>query len=156
MKRAVGRCWEELCLKLQAQLFEKNSPCSECGQKILRLEDAQVDHILPFAEGGRTEPLNAQLLHSWCNRKKSNRMPIDTSSSNSHHQRNVNGNGVRYNVPCCPLTSVVHAHASCMFVKTCCCIQCTTVGMRCMKGASKLIAPQYGCWCAKQNSKMCF
>ncbi len=62
---------------LQAEMFAANSECAECKQQILRLEDAQVDHIVPFAEGGNTESSNAQLLHSHCNQQKSNRLRLD-------------------------------------------------------------------------------
>ena len=58
---------------VQAELFAANRHiCSYCGQDILRLEDAQVDHIIPFSKGGMTEASNAQLLHIHCNQKKSN------------------------------------------------------------------------------------
>lgn len=82
---------------MQERLFHANPQCSVCGQQILRLGDADVDHKIPFSEGGKTEPSNAQLLHSSCNRQKSNKMPVDISAARSHHQSNVNGNGVRYN-----------------------------------------------------------
>ena len=55
---------------LQKALFDVDDRCSICKQKILRLEDAQVDHIVPFAEGGHTEISNAQLLHTYCNQRK--------------------------------------------------------------------------------------
>lgn len=57
---------------MQAQLFAADQTCSYCGNKILSLDDAEVDHINPFSKGGLTEDTNAQLLHRYCNRKKSN------------------------------------------------------------------------------------
>lgn len=63
--------------EFKAELFAANSECAECKQQILRLQDAQVDHIVPFAEGGNTESSNAQLLHSHCNQRKSNRLQLD-------------------------------------------------------------------------------
>lgn len=58
---------------VQVELFAANKRvCTYCGQAILRLEDAQVDHIIPFSKGGMSEALNAQLLHIHCNQKKSN------------------------------------------------------------------------------------
>ncbi len=43
---------------------------SFCGQKILSIDDAEVDHIRPFSQGGETTLENAQLLHRHCNRVK--------------------------------------------------------------------------------------
>lgn len=43
--------------------------CSECGRE-LTFENADVDHIKPFAEGGETVVSNGQLLHPACNRAK--------------------------------------------------------------------------------------
>ena len=59
---------------MQAELYKKSSQCAFCKQKILRLEDAQVDHIKPYAQGGQTEAANAQLLHSSCNQRKGKRI----------------------------------------------------------------------------------
>ena len=55
--------------------------CSYCGQEILDISDAEVDHINPFSNGGETELSNGQLLHRICNREKSNKIletDIDT------------------------------------------------------------------------------
>ena len=48
--------------------------CSYCGQEILDISDAEVDHINPFSNGGETELSNGQLLHKICNREKSNKI----------------------------------------------------------------------------------
>ena len=48
--------------------------CSYCGNIILSIDDAEVDHIIPFSEGGATDISNAQLLHRHCNRVKNNTM----------------------------------------------------------------------------------
>ncbi|MFB7393566.1 HNH endonuclease family protein [Streptomyces sp. NPDC056191] len=51
--------------------------CSECDHPI-RLEESEVDHIKPFAEGGETVEDNGQLLHRACNRAKGARWdPIE-------------------------------------------------------------------------------
>ena len=47
--------------------------CSYCGQEILDISDAEVDHINPYTNGGETELSNAQLLHRHCNREKSSK-----------------------------------------------------------------------------------
>lgn len=52
-------------------LFKSGYICSYCGNEILSIEDAEVDHITPFSLGGKTVLENAQLLHRHCNREKS-------------------------------------------------------------------------------------
>ena len=32
--------------------------------------DTDIDHIIPQARGGTSDPWNKQLLHGWCNRRK--------------------------------------------------------------------------------------
>lgn len=49
------------------QLFEADPTCSLCGNVIQTLDDAAVDHIVPFVEGGRTTLDNARLAHRYCN-----------------------------------------------------------------------------------------
>ena len=44
-----------------------------CGQKILSIDDAEVDHVEHYWRGGRTELSNARLLHRYCNRKRGGR-----------------------------------------------------------------------------------
>lgn len=51
-------------------LWHENYVCAYCGQQILSIDDAEVDHIKPFSKGGDTELSNAQLLHRHCNREK--------------------------------------------------------------------------------------
>lgn len=59
---------------VKEQLF-KNSPyCAISGQKILAIEDSEVDHIIPYSKGGKTEILNAQLVLRYFNRAKSDKM----------------------------------------------------------------------------------
>lgn len=45
--------------------------CAICGNQILSIEDCEIDHIIPFAKGGKTELSNAQIVHRLCNREKS-------------------------------------------------------------------------------------
>lgn len=54
------------------KLFYPGYVCSFCKNEILSIDDAEVDHIVPFSKGGKTELSNAQLLHRHCNRTKSN------------------------------------------------------------------------------------
>ena len=54
------------------QLYEaSDKKCAICGNVILSIEDCEIDHIIPFAKGGKTELSNAQIVHRICNREKS-------------------------------------------------------------------------------------
>jgi CRISPR/Cas system Type II protein with McrA/HNH and RuvC-like nuclease domain len=58
--------------QVKKELFEKNPVCAISGQRILAIEDAEVDHIVPFSKGGKTEMDNAQLVLRYFNRAKNN------------------------------------------------------------------------------------
>jgi 5-methylcytosine-specific restriction endonuclease McrA len=45
--------------------------CGICKRQIKEYRDAVLDHIVPWAKGGRTERTNAQLAHKKCNKIKS-------------------------------------------------------------------------------------
>lgn len=62
---------------VRKELFHPGYVCSYCGNEILSIDDAEVDHILPFSKGGKTDISNAQLLHRHCNRKKSDSLEDD-------------------------------------------------------------------------------
>jgi hypothetical protein len=57
-------------LSLKEELFRANNSCAICGQKILSLDDAEVDHIDFYWRGGKTIPSNARLVHRFCNRHR--------------------------------------------------------------------------------------
>lgn len=57
--------------EIKRQLFYDGYICSYCNNRILSIDDCEVDHIIPFSQGGKTEISNAQLLHRHCNRAKS-------------------------------------------------------------------------------------
>ena len=60
-------------------LWHDGYVCSYCGQQILSIDDAEVDHINAYSTGGETTLENAQLLHRHCNREKSDKVQeIDT------------------------------------------------------------------------------
>lgn len=48
--------------------------CQICGKEIKRYQDATLDHIEPWAKGGRTEEKNAQLAHKRCNHIKRDKL----------------------------------------------------------------------------------
>ena len=47
--------------------------CQICGRGIRGYQDAVVDHIEPWAKGGKKEESNAQLAHRACNQRKVDR-----------------------------------------------------------------------------------
>lgn len=48
--------------------------CGICKGKIDRIENAEVDHIIPIARGGQHRPRNVQLTHRACNQWKGARI----------------------------------------------------------------------------------
>ena len=52
------------------ELWHEGYICSYCGNRILNIDDAEVDHIEAFVSGGETDKENVQLLHRHCNREK--------------------------------------------------------------------------------------
>ena len=59
---------------IKKDLFDKNPICALSGQRILSIEDAEVDHIIPFSKWGKTEIGNAQLVLRYLNRAKNNKI----------------------------------------------------------------------------------
>ena len=57
---------------IKEQLFNQNPTCAMSGQKILKIEDSEVDHIVPYSKGGETNISNAQLVLRYFNRAKKN------------------------------------------------------------------------------------
>jgi hypothetical protein len=58
---------------IKKQLFDKDPACGICRNQILLIEDAEVDHIVPYSKDGPTTFENAQLAHRFCNRHKSDK-----------------------------------------------------------------------------------
>ena len=58
---------------LKKKLFDENPICALSGQRILAIEDSEVDHITPFSKGGKTNADNAQLVLRYFNRAKNNK-----------------------------------------------------------------------------------
>lgn len=55
------------------ELFNKSNICAICNNSIESIEDANVDHIIPWSKGGRTILENAQITHEFCNKSKGNK-----------------------------------------------------------------------------------
>lgn len=52
---------------LKQELYDQDATCSLCGQHIVGIDDAAVDHIEMYWLGGQTIPENARLTHRYCN-----------------------------------------------------------------------------------------
>lgn len=54
------------------RLFEQKDGniCQICKNQIMEINDAHVDHIERFVDGGKTEIKNAQITHRYCNLEK--------------------------------------------------------------------------------------
>ena len=48
--------------------------CAICKNRIIEIDDAQVDHKVPYSKGGKTEMDNAQLTHIFCNQSKNKKL----------------------------------------------------------------------------------
>lgn len=58
------RCFSKA---LKQGLFDKQPVCAICGQSIVSVDDAALDHIEQYWRGGKTIPDNARLTHRFCN-----------------------------------------------------------------------------------------
>jgi hypothetical protein len=59
---------------VKQELFKTNPFCAISGQKILAIEDSEVDHVIPYSKGGKTEINNAQLVLRYFNRAKKDKI----------------------------------------------------------------------------------
>lgn len=57
--------------EFKKKLFDQNPTCKICGNAILLLEDATIDHIDQYWRGGKTIEDNARLTHAYCNMSRS-------------------------------------------------------------------------------------
>lgn len=57
---------------LKLQLWQNNPICAyeKCGQRIIDVDDSEIDHIQFYWRGGKTIPSNARLVHRYCNRSR--------------------------------------------------------------------------------------
>ena len=60
--------------KLKNDLFKLDPTCAICKQRIHLIDDSEVDHIIPYSTGGKTEISNSQLTHRYCNRNKKDKL----------------------------------------------------------------------------------
>ena len=57
-------------------LYRSSRTCAICEQEIVEIDDAEVDHKIPYSAGGPTDMGNAQLTHRYCNRAKSGKVEL--------------------------------------------------------------------------------
>lgn len=65
---------------IKEQLYNSNPTCAISGQKILKIEDCEVDHIIPYSKGGETTIENAQIVLRYFNRAKGNKEDYQVES----------------------------------------------------------------------------
>lgn len=73
VKSILGQSTSEprlFSLDLKKDLWERNSTCQICSQRIEVLDDAEIDHIQEYWKGGKTIPQNVRLAHRFCNRSR--------------------------------------------------------------------------------------
>ena len=58
------RCFSR---QLKESMFQDNPICAICDNRISVIDDAAIDHIKQYWEGGKTIPENARLAHRYCN-----------------------------------------------------------------------------------------
>ena len=62
--------------ELKERLYAQNAACQICGQHIVDIDDAAVDHVEQYWVGGRTIPENARLTHRYCNWARPRKDPV--------------------------------------------------------------------------------
>jgi 5-methylcytosine-specific restriction endonuclease McrA len=77
-KKHTGRLLNQLDNRMskatKSFLLRKSNLCALCGEVILTMKDATIDHITPLSKGGVHVPNNMQLAHYNCNQKKGNNL----------------------------------------------------------------------------------
>jgi hypothetical protein len=58
---------------LKQALYNRDPTCKICGQKVMDIDDSEVDHIKHYWRGGKTIEDNARLAHRYCNRARGGR-----------------------------------------------------------------------------------
>lgn len=63
--------------QLKEEHIKRYGPvCPRCGCRYASLDDFEVDHIIPIAQGGRNSVNNSQVICQACNREKSDKLSL--------------------------------------------------------------------------------
>jgi 5-methylcytosine-specific restriction endonuclease McrA len=65
--------------------YEVTYVCRRCRNEFTRLDDLEVDHIIPVSRGGSDRPSNLQLLCPICNKRKGSRIKAKSSVATKKH-----------------------------------------------------------------------
>jgi hypothetical protein len=63
--------------EFREKLFLESDKCEICGNKITNLDDAAVDHVKQFWQGGTTTEDNGRLTHRYCNNARKRKEEAD-------------------------------------------------------------------------------
>lgn len=68
---------------LKRRLWEAEPICAyeKCGQRILDVDDAEIDHVEFYWRGGKTIPSNARLVHRYCNKSRGGHLTQESTLS---------------------------------------------------------------------------
>ncbi|MGH6780174.1 MAG: HNH endonuclease [Bradyrhizobium sp.] len=76
--RASGGVRRSFDLSTKRALFKKQQGrCPCCFEPIARLEESEVDHVVPLERGGSDLSSNLMLAHTQCNREKHNKTLVE-------------------------------------------------------------------------------
>ncbi len=67
--------------QIRKKMYDDNPICAICNNQIHSLEDATVDHIIPYSRNGKTILSNGQLSHRSCNAIKNAKLPADLTAA---------------------------------------------------------------------------
>ena len=91
-KAGAGKTKRTFSNETKEQLWHDGYICPYCNQQILSIDDAEVDHVVAYSNGGETVIENAQLLHRHCNREKSNKEhELDTVEFENEEDDGIEG-----------------------------------------------------------------
>ena len=67
--------------QIRKKMYDDSPICAICKNQIHSLEDATVDHIIPYSKNGKTAVNNGQLSHRSCNASKNATLPEDLTGA---------------------------------------------------------------------------
>ena len=67
--------------QIRKKMYDDGPICAICKNQIHSLDDATVDHIIPYSRNGKTILSNGQLSHRYCNAIKKAKLPADLTAA---------------------------------------------------------------------------